>query len=233
MARFNYGCETICNENDIYPAMKILVEDEGMSETAAGKFVEKDSGGQVTWRRARDAYRARKKPDAIATKPKPKRKHTKPETKSALLETVKAIEENGISDDDAKRIIDVVAEKVEKEVIHPRVISKAVKADREYHKRRKRAFIKPVPSQVELLNRKLADCSEQLELLAQGDVQITLTDQKYLASIKAKSLSIMWSYHDLGVDLAAVYRFIVGRKEIGDGKFSDTNIQPENIITVE
>jgi len=165
--------------------------------------------------------------------PKKARTQTKPEMRTVLNEAVKAIEENAVSDDDAKRVVDAVAQKVESEVIHPRVISKAVKADREYHKKRKREVIKAVPSQVELLNRKLADCSEQLELLAQGDIKITLTDQKYLASIKAKSLSIMWSYHDLGVDLVAVYRFIVGRKEIGDGKFSDTDIQPENIITVE
>ena len=34
MKKFKYGCEIICNENDVFPAMKVLVNDGGTVETA-------------------------------------------------------------------------------------------------------------------------------------------------------------------------------------------------------
>lgn len=49
----------ICNEEDIYPAMKQLVEIEGLSVNAAAKFIHEDSGGQVTKNRAEMVYRRR------------------------------------------------------------------------------------------------------------------------------------------------------------------------------
>ncbi|MHC4183581.1 MAG: hypothetical protein ACYSR0_09555 [Planctomycetota bacterium] len=61
MARFDYKCETevICNDNNIFPAMKELVEKEGMPVQTAAKFVEKDSKGMVSMDRASAVYRHR------------------------------------------------------------------------------------------------------------------------------------------------------------------------------
>lgn len=58
MSRFEYEChsEMICNENAIYPAMKTLVEDEGMNVLKAAVFVESDSDGKVTQGRAYQVY---------------------------------------------------------------------------------------------------------------------------------------------------------------------------------
>ena len=47
MSRFEYGCqsEIICNDNQIYPAMKELVEDEGKTVYEASVFVENLTSG--------------------------------------------------------------------------------------------------------------------------------------------------------------------------------------------
>jgi hypothetical protein len=66
MSRFNYGCKIICNENDIYPAMKQLIEKEKMTIKGAAKFLNEDSGGQVTVERARGVWNRRKKGESHA-----------------------------------------------------------------------------------------------------------------------------------------------------------------------
>jgi len=57
MSKFDYGqCQVICNEAEIFPAMKQLVEEEGMSVWKAAKFIEADSGKKVTAGRAEQVY---------------------------------------------------------------------------------------------------------------------------------------------------------------------------------
>lgn len=87
MARFEYGCETevICNDNNIFPAMKTLVEDEGLSVKAAARFVEEDSRGRVSRDRAESVYRRRAASHDANRKPPKKR--TKPEAKIQLDES--------------------------------------------------------------------------------------------------------------------------------------------------
>ena len=58
MSKYKYGCETVCNAGDVFPAMKDLV-DGGMSVYDAAMFVEKDSKGQVTKDRAYKVYKRR------------------------------------------------------------------------------------------------------------------------------------------------------------------------------
>jgi hypothetical protein len=60
MARFEYECETVCNDRTIYPAMQVLVEKEGITANAAAKFIEKDSGGKITAGRAKMVWSRRK-----------------------------------------------------------------------------------------------------------------------------------------------------------------------------
>jgi len=65
MSKYKYECVieqvAICNDDSVYPAMRELVEKEGMSVRAAAKFVERDSDGRVTQDKAREAYRQRTK----------------------------------------------------------------------------------------------------------------------------------------------------------------------------
>ena len=60
MSMYKYECvierKTVCNDDSVFPAMRDLVEKEGMTVRAAAKFVEDDSGGQVTLNRAKGVY---------------------------------------------------------------------------------------------------------------------------------------------------------------------------------
>ena len=60
MARFNYDCKlkqvSICNDESIFPAMRELVEKEGMTVRGAAALIEDDSKGQVTLNRAKGVY---------------------------------------------------------------------------------------------------------------------------------------------------------------------------------
>lgn len=74
MARFEYECEekVICNNDTIFPAMKTLVEDEGMSIREASRFIKEDSDGKVTEGRARMVYQRRTTGTRVPPdKPKP------------------------------------------------------------------------------------------------------------------------------------------------------------------
>lgn len=54
------GCETICNEREIFPSMRELVEKDGMSIRFAAKFINQNSSGLVIVNRAEQAYHRRK-----------------------------------------------------------------------------------------------------------------------------------------------------------------------------
>jgi len=72
MSRFEYGCKIICNENDVFPAMRQLVEEEGRSIRSAAMFINKDSSGQVTPGRADQVYRRRTKSATCVAPPEDK-----------------------------------------------------------------------------------------------------------------------------------------------------------------
>lgn len=61
MTKYKYGCEVVCNANDVFPAMKDLVENKEMTTHDAAIFVEEDSGGKVTKSRAYQVYARRMK----------------------------------------------------------------------------------------------------------------------------------------------------------------------------
>ena len=54
-------CKTFCNDAQIYPAMKELVEEKEYNPTKAGKIIEEMTEGAVTWTRARKIYLDRTK----------------------------------------------------------------------------------------------------------------------------------------------------------------------------
>ena len=54
MKKFKYGCEIICNENDVFPAMKVLVNDGGTVETAESA---KNPPRCILYRSARQVFR--------------------------------------------------------------------------------------------------------------------------------------------------------------------------------
>jgi hypothetical protein len=106
---YKYGCTVICNDQDIYPAMRDLVTVHQMSVKGAARFVHEDSGGKITEERARMVYRRRTggshdHPD------KSMRKHTKEEMKIQLKKTIDAIRSGGVSDDDVKVLGDALAD---------------------------------------------------------------------------------------------------------------------------
>jgi len=98
MAQYNYNCvtEVICNDNNIFPAMKELIEAENMNPNQASIFIEEDSDGKVTRGRALMVWQ-RRKPDLTCVKnDKPIKKHTKPEVKIQLDVVVKAFKQDEI-----------------------------------------------------------------------------------------------------------------------------------------
>jgi hypothetical protein len=82
-------CESFCNEKQVFPAMRTLVNDHGMKIREASREVEKQTKGAVTATRADSVYRSRAlavakvKPkakgaaSAAPTKKKPKTESTK------------------------------------------------------------------------------------------------------------------------------------------------------------
>jgi hypothetical protein len=101
MSHYDYGCvqEVICNENNVYPAMKDLVEVHHMSVKGAARFVHEDSGGKVTEERARQVYIRRTK-CSIEQSDKPLKKYTKPEAKIQLENVADAIKKGEVADED-------------------------------------------------------------------------------------------------------------------------------------
>jgi hypothetical protein len=174
-------------------------------------------------------------------KDKPLKKLTKSDTKFKLEEVKEEIKADAISDSDLKEVFDVVAQKIDEDKIAPRVVSKVETSVRKYHARRKRTPEKTKASRVELLDRKLGDCSEELKLLVDGQIEMSSGDQKYVNAIQGHAPSMIWSFHDLGVDIQKVWRMIIGRKEIQDetrgtgiSKTKDqVDIQSKDIIEVE
>jgi hypothetical protein len=144
-----------------------------------------------------------------------------------LQELIDSIKNGTISDSDLKEVFDVVAQKIDEDKIAPRVASKVETAVRKYHGRRKRTPEKTKASRVELLDRKLGGCSEELCLLADGQIEMSAEDQIYLNAIKGHAPSMIWSFHDLGVDIQKVWRMIIGRKEIQDDGKNDNIIETE------
>jgi len=168
---------------------------------------------------------------------KPLKKQTKPDVKFKLDEIKEEIKENNIADDDLKEVFDMVAEKIDEDIIAPRVVSKVETAVKKYHSRRRRIPMGSKAGRIELLNKKLGECSEELKLLVDGQIKMSSGDQKYITAIKGHAPSMVWSFHDLGVDIQKIWRMIIGRKGIEDGKekerAGEANIQSENVIEVE
>ena len=124
---YQYGCTVICNEQDIYPAMRDLVEVHHMSVKGAARYVHEDSGGKVTEERARQVYIRRTK-CSIEQSDKPLRKYTKPEAKIQLENVADAIKKGEVADEDIKQVLDTAAEKVKAGEASPRVAAKAATA---------------------------------------------------------------------------------------------------------
>jgi hypothetical protein len=61
MPEFNYECKatTVCNDNSIFPAMRELIEDRGMNPHQASKFIEEDSDGKISAKRAEGVWQRR------------------------------------------------------------------------------------------------------------------------------------------------------------------------------
>ena len=61
MSEFNYECKatTICNNNSIFPVMRELIEDRGMNPHQASIFIEEDSGGKISAKRAEGVWQRR------------------------------------------------------------------------------------------------------------------------------------------------------------------------------
>jgi hypothetical protein len=103
MSHYEYGCvqEIICNENNVFPAMRDLIENNGMSVKGAARFVHEDSGGKVTEERARQVY-IRRRRGSHEHPGKPLRKHTKEEVKFQLDAVVDAISKGEVVDENLK-----------------------------------------------------------------------------------------------------------------------------------
>jgi len=226
---YRYGCQVICNENDIYPAMKDLVENKGMSVNAAAKFVHKDSSGEVTKGRAEQVY-LRRTPSMHIEPDKPLKKQTKENTKLQLSDIRKEIKAGNVSDDDTKKLVDTIADEVSKETVHPRIGSRLNTAIKKYHTKRRLTPKTDEKSKIEMLNKKLGECSTELKLLVDGQIKTASGDQKYLDAIKGHAPMIIWSFHDLGIDIQKVCRLINGRKEISND--GTTQVQPHDIIDI-
>jgi hypothetical protein len=110
MSEYNYGCQMICNDQDVYPAMRDLVENKGMTVKGAARFVHKDSDGQVSPGRAEQVY-IRRKPATDVAGDTPSRKQTKRKAKKQLDDVAEAVRTDDISDDDMKHGVETVPDK--------------------------------------------------------------------------------------------------------------------------
>jgi len=124
---YKYGCKSICNDQDIFPAMRDLVTVHQMSVKGAARFVHEDSGGKITEERARMVYRRRTggshdHPD------KSMRKHTKEEMKIQLNDVADAIVKGEVADEDIKQVLDAAAEKVRSGEASPKVAARTANA---------------------------------------------------------------------------------------------------------
>lgn len=212
MAEYQYGCETICNEKDIFPAMKDLVENKGMNVNAAAKFIHDDSKCQVTQARAEHVYRSRT-PPLHKGNSNPVKTQTKPETKIKISEIAKEIREGQVSDDHAKEIGDALADAIKSKKCAPRVAARTVNAfkQKDENKERKKEFKNQFPekSRIQILNSKLEHALEELKFLVQGDIEKQGGDEIWIKAIATKGPSFIWQFHKLGIDLNKVYQTLI------------------------
>ena len=217
--RFKYGCEIICNENDVFPAMKALVEDEGLSVNAAAQYVHEDSDKQVTKVRARDVYRRRVPDVAHATPDNPPKKHTNQDTKIQLWSVVEEIKQGAVSDDDIKIVGDAIADSITSGKAAVRVGTKVETAVKKQRRSTvKRGKKKDLVSNLERLSKHVLSAAEGLTFLADGEIEPEHEDdQTYFKIIRKAAPTIILQYARLGIDVVAAAEFaMIHCNEKGD-----------------
>lgn len=215
---YKYGCEVICNENDIYPAMKDLVENKGMSVNAAAKFVHEDSGGEVTVRRAVQVYHTRK-PVLNKTPAKPVKKQTKKEVKFKLDDVTKEIKVGRVSDDDTKKVCDAIAESIDKGQSAKRVGTRVATAVKKADKKIKPVEVKPIDNFYRL-KKHIVSAIEGLTFWADKTMEPETEEEAECAKIiLASGANMIVQYARLGIDVEGVYKtFIEGDQDDEIGK---------------
>jgi hypothetical protein len=219
-------CESYCNDKQIYPAMKYLVQEKKMSENAAGKQVERITEGKVTSNRARKVYRIRTpKPDKAgrtANSDKTSEKETKPETKIQLGDIQEAIANDEIADVDLKPVLDVISQKIAMDKISTKVSSNVAAVHKDKVGRARPSPAKPKKSLVEKVTNSFLFVATHLDaVLGKGPKALSAKDERMLNSEVRRALPyFLRTLLHMGVDLDNVLKEALKdyRKEIGDGK---------------
>ncbi|RLI17541.1 hypothetical protein DRO49_03495 [Candidatus Bathyarchaeota archaeon] len=198
-------CESFCNEKQVYPAMKQLVQELNLSVRAAAREVSKLTHGLVTASRADKVYRDRTPATNVApttpTTTNPEQiQQLKNERDSAVLE----------NENMAKEIIDEIAENIREEITDTRVGTKIDKAVKEVWKRHHKPVEKKTMSDVEKLDKALGNCSTQLQYLVGGDIKVNRDNLIYFKSIRHHAPMIIISFWQLGIDVVKVVEFMKG-----------------------
>jgi len=196
-------CESFCNEQQVYPAMKQLVTELDMSVRAASREVSKLTHGLVTATRAAKVYSDR----TPATNVAPTDSTT---TKTEEIQPLGAERDSLTHEDMAKEIIDEVAENIREEITSTRVGTKIDKAVKEVWKRHHTPVEKKTMSDVEKLDKALGNCSTQLQYLVGGDIKVNRDNLIYFKSIRHHAPMIITSFWQLGIDVVKVVEFMKG-----------------------
>ena len=234
-------CETFCNEQQVYPAMKHLIEVEKMSQRKAGDTVEEFTKGKVTSNRARHVYQARTPTASMVNKVaqtgqsnKTLKKHTKPEINVHLDAFKEAIQSDDISDKDLKSVFDTASEKVALGRISTKATASIAAAHKLKAKKNNPQPQKPKKSLVERVTNAFHFVATHMDaIMGKGPKKLTVKERRMFDTEVRRLLPyFLRTLLHMGVDLDNVIKEAIAdyRKELQDGKDQqDTELRKSHL----
>ena len=210
---------------EIEDSVDTACDKSGISKTEAFQALEKfynSIGVKITFSGVKGKYYRAKEKVTDVTLPKPLRKHTKPEVKKQLNDLVSAIDNDEVSDDDVKKIVDKVADKVENGSYSKRVCTKAHTAVRKVNKNRKEVTVKDINNYQRLWKHVLST-SEGLQILADGSMPSPETEEEAeaLKGIIMALPHLCLQTARMGVDLMEIHESLQKGETKNEKKYID------------
>ena len=133
------------------------------------------------------------------------KKQTKPEVKKQLDVVVEALKQNEITDDDAKKVIDIAADKVKNGTFSKRVGTKMATAVKKVNKDRKEVTVRETDNYQRLLKH-VSGTTSGLQALIDGEIPEpdTETEREAAICIKAALPNLCLLIARLGINLIEI-----------------------------
>jgi hypothetical protein len=225
-------CETFCNQTQVYPAMKHLIEDKGMSQRKASDTVAELTKGKVTSSRARHVYHTRTPTDEVARTGHPNNTEEKEEPLPLEAEAIvdyfiEAVLKDKCEDDKLKQALDTVSRKVAVGKVSTKVTSNIAAVHDSKTKRRDSKKEKPKKSLIVKVTEAFTMMQYNLEaVLAKGTKSITKGERKMITTAFMHGLpnflrTLIW----MGIDLDEALKRARAqhKKELENGKNRKNN----------